>query len=204
VNELPTWAEYLQALSIAVLALIGAFIAYQQWRTAHNRLRLDLFDRRFTVYVEALNFIGAVMQEGYPPSERYRPFARARDRAQYLFGPEVEILLERMHKTAAVLRATHSQIQQSEGAEKDEAIEEAIKTNRAALERFSEFDGELMSLMQPYLGFDTIRGKTSRGKVIEGILAFAITALLLLAFFYHDTIMAALKALADRISLTVS
>ena|SRR6185369_17990334 len=109
-----------------------------------------------------------------------------------------------MHKTAAVLRATHSQIQQSEGAEKDEAIEEAIKTNRAALERFSEFDGELMSLMQPYLGFDTIRGKTSRGKVIEGILAFAITALLLLAFFYHDTIMAALKALADRISLTVS
>src|SRR5690349_2365211 len=164
VNELPTWVQYLQAMFIPVLALIVALIAYQQWRTAHNKLRLALFDRRFAVYVETLDFIGTVMQDGYPASEHYRPFARARDRAQYLFGPEVEVLLERIHKTAVILRATHSQIEQGKGEKKDEAIEaaidEAIKTNHAALARFSEFDAELMSVMQPYLGFDTIRGKT--------------------------------------------
>jgi hypothetical protein len=187
---------------IPVLALIVAFIAYQQWRAAHNKLRLDLFDRRFAVYVQTLDFIGAVLQEGYPAGEQYGPFARARDRAQFLFGPEVEVLLERIHKTAAILRATHSQIEQAKGTKKDEAIEQAIETNHAALTRFSEFDAELMSVMQPYLGFDTIKGKTARRKVIEGVIAFMLVALLLVAFFY-DWVRTALETVAYWIS-TVS
>jgi hypothetical protein len=61
-----------------------------------------------------------------------------------------------------------------------------------------------MSVMQPYLGFDAIRGKTARWRVIEGIIALAMTAPFLLAFLYHDAILAALKALADRISSMIS
>ena len=34
----------LQALSVLVIGSIGAYIAWQQWRTAHDRLKLDLFD----------------------------------------------------------------------------------------------------------------------------------------------------------------
>src|SRR5262245_18204513 len=162
---------------IPALAFIAAFIAYRHWRTAHDKLRLDLFDRRFAVYVETLDFLGSVVEGGYPASERYKSFARARDRAQYLFGPEVEVLLERIHKSAANLRAAYSQVQRAKAA-KDEATEEAIETHQAALARFSEFDAELMSVMHPYLGFDTVRGKTTKRKVVERAIASIVATLL--------------------------
>jgi hypothetical protein len=34
----------------AIVAVVGAFIAYFQWRTAHQRVVLDLFDRRLRVF----------------------------------------------------------------------------------------------------------------------------------------------------------
>jgi hypothetical protein len=60
-NTLSLWVQYAQAAALVALAIIGAFTAYRQWRTAHNALRFDLFDRRFEIYVDALTFIGNVL-----------------------------------------------------------------------------------------------------------------------------------------------
>jgi hypothetical protein len=36
-----------QLLTTLVLGLVAGYIAWRQWRTAHDRLILDLFERRF-------------------------------------------------------------------------------------------------------------------------------------------------------------
>lgn len=48
------WLPFVQPFGTVFLG-IGAFaIAYRQWRTANNKVRVDLFDRRFTEYAETL------------------------------------------------------------------------------------------------------------------------------------------------------
>jgi hypothetical protein len=44
----------------ALIALFGAGIAYAQSRTAHQRVVLDLFDRRFKVFEETERVISRV------------------------------------------------------------------------------------------------------------------------------------------------
>jgi hypothetical protein len=46
-SQLPIWAHELQALSVPIVALFGLYIAYRQWVTAHERVKIDLFERRW-------------------------------------------------------------------------------------------------------------------------------------------------------------
>ena len=59
--QLPLWVEYVKALATPIVALITASlaggIAYRQWITARNKLKLDLFDKRFKVYQAAVQLI---------------------------------------------------------------------------------------------------------------------------------------------------
>ncbi|MFC3110863.1 hypothetical protein ACFQAT_28395 [Undibacterium arcticum] len=46
----PHWTAYLSALLTPTVALFGAYIAYQQWRLNHHKLKLDLFEKRWKIY----------------------------------------------------------------------------------------------------------------------------------------------------------
>ena len=49
----PHWTTLLSALLTPAVAVFGIFIAYRQWRLAQEKLKLDLFDKRFEVYEAA-------------------------------------------------------------------------------------------------------------------------------------------------------
>ena len=53
-GQLPLWVEYTKALGAPIVALVAACIAgriaYQQMKTARNKLKLDLFDKRLKVF----------------------------------------------------------------------------------------------------------------------------------------------------------
>ena len=46
----PHWTTYLAALLTPTVAVLGSYIAYRQWHLAQNKLKLDLFDRRFSAH----------------------------------------------------------------------------------------------------------------------------------------------------------
>ena len=61
---LPHWVQVVSALgpvftasATLVVGVIVAVIAYRQWRVAHEKLILDLFDKRFAVYSEATSAV---------------------------------------------------------------------------------------------------------------------------------------------------
>ena len=51
-QNLPTrdWVDYLQALLTPTIAALGIRIAWLQWRTDHQRLKLERFDNRFLMF----------------------------------------------------------------------------------------------------------------------------------------------------------
>lgn len=68
--QLPLYIEYIKALGPTIVALIAAsiagVIAYRQWKTARNKLKLDLFDKRLTIYntaFEAIKWMAEPMPE---------------------------------------------------------------------------------------------------------------------------------------------
>lgn len=44
------WAPVFSGGAVVVVGVIAATIAYRQWRTAHTKLQLDLFDKRLPIY----------------------------------------------------------------------------------------------------------------------------------------------------------
>src|SRR5215468_8137537 len=67
-NQLPRWMEYVQALAPTVVAIIAAliasYIAWRQWRTAHDRLSFDLYEKCFAVYEAVENIINTAYLHG--------------------------------------------------------------------------------------------------------------------------------------------
>jgi hypothetical protein len=68
-SDLPYYARYIQAIGPAFVSLIigltaaivTGLIQYRQWRTSADKLKFDLFEKRFAVYQAALNLSSALM-----------------------------------------------------------------------------------------------------------------------------------------------
>ena len=62
--SLPLELQIFLSVCAFVLSLAGAYIAFQSWNTARNKLKLDLFERRLTVFEGATNFVGSIVTSG--------------------------------------------------------------------------------------------------------------------------------------------
>jgi hypothetical protein len=82
-----------------VIAVCVAYVAFQQWRTARDKLRLDLFDRRLSNYqsiaATVRAYLAAVRDLKFPNAEssevstQHDEFWSLYDSARFLFGPDV-------------------------------------------------------------------------------------------------------------------
>jgi hypothetical protein len=75
----------LVALAIGVLA---GYIAFNQWRVAKAKLNLDLFEKRYAIFVATWTEISQAIQT--PEVRMTNPeFTNLLPKAQFLFGPEI-------------------------------------------------------------------------------------------------------------------
>lgn len=79
----------------ALVALLAVYIAWRQWRTAQNKLKFDLFDRRFSVYEASRNLWGLIMQHGKVRDEDVRNYLPDLYKAKWLLNDEVAEYLEK-------------------------------------------------------------------------------------------------------------
>lgn len=57
------WVDYLSALlTPTVVAILGLYIAYRQWRTEEAKLRHELFEKRYKQFDAVRNFVGDVLE----------------------------------------------------------------------------------------------------------------------------------------------
>jgi hypothetical protein len=133
----------------ALVAALGVLIAYFQWRTAHQRIVLDLFDRRASV-IEDIEKAATDMLNATTPEESgksYWSFARAEPRARLLFGPDVAQALEALRADMATVDST-SELRAG-------APKEAHDKRQAALKNIAAFiQTKSGPLFAPYVRLD--------------------------------------------------
>jgi hypothetical protein len=94
----------LSALLTPIIAIATAYIAYQQWRTNRNKLKLDLFDRRFAVYDAARNLVRDVLTQTHPSDEQLVTFRAKTSEASFLLNRDIaRYLTDEMWEKAAAL-----------------------------------------------------------------------------------------------------
>src|SRR5262245_28988212 len=69
VTAMPHWIQWLQALSVPTIAVVGVFLVWQQARIARTKASRDLFDRRFAVFEAARTLLARVMAKGNASAE---------------------------------------------------------------------------------------------------------------------------------------
>jgi hypothetical protein len=106
------WTTCLSALLTPTVAVLGSLIAYRQWRTAQNKLKHDLFERRFSVYDAARIFISSIMTSGKATEEELFKFLSGTREAKWLLNSEVsEYLDKELYHKALDLQCLASELE---------------------------------------------------------------------------------------------
>ena len=81
-----------------VLAVILAYVAYQQMVINRDKLRLDLYNKRFEIYTATLQFYQELTADGVS-SETHKSFIQQKEAAKFLFSQDSSIyqLLHEFH-----------------------------------------------------------------------------------------------------------
>jgi len=130
--------ETLQWMVAAITAAFVAWIAYLQWRTAQQKAALDLFDKRFKIYETVKN---CVDQVGTNPedfgNERQKEFLKAKTKAYFFFGNEVNDYLERLRKDLLTVYDTTRF--EATTADREEAISRISKFAEDGQPKFAKY-----------------------------------------------------------------
>tara|TARA_R110002110_G_scaffold413231_3_gene640315 strand:- start:3925 stop:4386 length:462 start_codon:yes stop_codon:yes gene_type:complete len=90
----PHWTAYIGALLVPTVALLGLLIAYRQWRTAQNKLKLELFEKRLAIYNAATAFISSVMTSGKATDPQLRDLILGTKEAKWILSSEIAKYLD--------------------------------------------------------------------------------------------------------------
>ena len=92
------WFQIVQSLLTLLLAGSVGYVAFRQWRTSHERAVLDLFEKRWETYIALRAAVGEVLRTGTAPANTSFKFLSTMDRAEFLFGSEVNVYLRKVYK----------------------------------------------------------------------------------------------------------
>jgi hypothetical protein len=119
------------ALIVLVLGLLAAGIAYRRVQVAQARLKFDLFDRRFALFLEVKKVLSDVAGSGvYRAGGLLSPFNAIIPQAAFLFGPDVERYLQKAVRQWVALWALQMQPPEGGAGVQPSDIIQAAKLTR--------------------------------------------------------------------------
>ena len=150
-NSILGWA---QGLLTPIIAIIVARIAYDQYRTAKDKLRLDLFDKRFVVYKAFDDFRRLVQDSGNVELADLQEFHRKTEMVVFLFDSDIIDYRQELYQKAVDLRQLNQKLDRLDvGDERTRVVKEESKL----LKWFIDQINDVANRFAPYLRFEKIK-----------------------------------------------
>jgi hypothetical protein len=167
-------------LLTVVVAAVVAYVSWNQWRIARDRLRLDLFDKRYKVFDGARSMIGHVVTAGRLPMEVLHEYWAATTDRRFLFGDDVVAYLDDMDKHVAGYQ-TYSEASRRtrDPVERKKAID--IEYSELGWLSDELLKGGLQAKFAPYLQFGDVRRTARLLTKQQSLIIGALVALVLSA-----------------------
>lgn len=139
-----------------IMASFLAYIAYQQFLVNKNKLKLELYSKRFEIYTITLQFYQELITNG-ATSETHKEFIKQKEAAKFLFSEDLSIysLLNKMHEKSFKVKAfksNRSELEKhpeqfdkvaKESLEVVNWLEVALKELNTKLNKFLSFKGSV-------------------------------------------------------------
>jgi len=147
-------AKLSQTLLLPTIAVFGAYIAYQQWKTNHAGLREKLFEKRFQVFKEAQIFLSEIIQYARLDDESLWKFNDTCQRARFLYDIATYNYLQEIRNRAIKMKMHQEQAQNPRNeSERPESVEKAHVELLWLTDQINPFFGHF----EPFLGFGKIK-----------------------------------------------
>ena len=141
-------------IATVVISLAITYIAWQQWQIARNKLRLDLFDRRYKVYDATRKFLGAILRDATFTDAQLFEFSAGTSDAEFLFEQDVVGYLTQIRNRAIDMR-THQQV--FEPLPVGEERSRHVHAQHDELVWLTHQLTEMTKVFSPYLSFSHVR-----------------------------------------------
>lgn len=140
-----SWVDLLSALLVPLIAVMGLYIAYQQYRINEQRLRHETYDRRLAVYKAVQRYLSEILRDGQTTYERASEFYSEASEATFLFDSSVQEWIDDIFHRSVKLVHTHEQMYPRDGSsglpvgeKRDRAAEENSQLLQWHLDQLKE------------------------------------------------------------------
>jgi len=148
--QIPYWAQFLQALATPAIALLAAVIGICQWRTAHAKVVLDLFDRRMKIYGDCRSILDKIISSpSATTTQDGADFIRASADAEFLYGDNIVKYLEKVADAIFDLATSEAELK---NATVSPELTDLVAKSRASVASIKNFYKEdFRSILRPYM-----------------------------------------------------
>ena len=154
-------ADITSGIGTLIIAVIVAYIAWRQHCTSRDRLRLDLFDKRYQVYATLVNFLSYVASNPKPEANKIMEFKARTSDAAFLFDADLCQHITQVYENAWAARQTQQALCRADL--KGYTDQHTLEKKEQAL--FSWFSNQMRMAQQkfePYLKFSVKQEKLLR------------------------------------------
>ncbi|TKV76726.1 hypothetical protein [Rhizobium sp. AU243] len=151
----PEWLPYLQALGPAFAATATLFVGImvytvsrRQWRTAHEKLLVDLFDRRIAIYT-ALETKASDFLKNNSPTQSTFSDPEVFVKSRFLFGDDVYKEVRDFEEAMRTWTKIPHEVHMYE--EEKGRLEVLTERNRKAVSRVKKFRDQMPKIFGPFL-----------------------------------------------------
>ncbi|USR41211.1 hypothetical protein L1F06_007190 [Ectopseudomonas hydrolytica] len=131
----------MENLTILVSILV-AFVAWREWFTNKQRLKHELFDRRYSVYEQITSFMASIVIEGGVPPNKDIEFLQKTKQAYFVFGCAswVKYLVDDIYKKAVTLQALEGTLPGLQGEDRKKNLHEQTQIKLWFSQELKEID----------------------------------------------------------------
>ena len=92
--------------STIVIGICTLALAYRQWRISKDNLRLNLYEKRYEIYLKALKFVANISVNQKISLQDTLEFRRTTDQSKFLFEPEIQEYMDEIFNESGQYSAT--------------------------------------------------------------------------------------------------
>lgn len=142
------WIDLLGALTTPVIAAIGIFIAYQQRSVNKNRLKHELFDKRYEVYENIGEFISEILTSGRVREGADFEFLRDTKAVYLLFDNDIKQFTDEIYNKSVYLHSYEAELKSLTGDERNEAIRKESEIKKWYSEQLSTMENKFIKYLK--------------------------------------------------------
>jgi len=111
-----------------MIAIGVGVIGYFQWRTNQNKLKLDLFQKRYVLYQATKAFLGIILRDGKCTNADVFTYSVNVQDKEFLFDNELSSYLEELRKRGLRMAALTNELQRMHaGPDRNALVDEEDK-----------------------------------------------------------------------------